>query len=186
MIVTIFTSCLNISKPFFLHGFFMRFYYGHGHWHSHYLPQDPTDLVCVDQNEAIIQLYQNMSEITPELFHLSSNESFANSHANPGDVGNRQSSCKKRIPEAFKGKFDEVANILKNLTCSTNSSHNQNTHQRKRRQVTSSLTPGKTIRNSDGSITNIRHCLERGSLSSDNTYRLCRECVATTTLPITR
>ena len=179
-------SCLNTSKPFFLHGFFMRFYYGHGHWHPHHLPQDSTDLICVDQNDAIIQLYQNMSEITPELFHLSSNESFANSHTNPTDVGNKQSSCKKRIPESFRSKFDEVANILKNLTCSTNSSHNQSTHQRKRRQVTSSLTRGKTIRNSDGSITNIRHCFERRSLSSDKTYRLCRECVATTTLPTTR
>ena len=179
-------SCLNTSKPFFLHGCLMRFYYGHGHWHPHFLPHNHTDLVSVDQNEAIIQLYQNMSEITPELFHLSSNESFPNSHTNPTDVGNRQSSCKKTIPESYKGKFDEVANILKNLTCSTNSSRNQNTHQRKRRQATSSLTPGRTIRNSDGSITNIRYCFERGSLSSDNTYRLCRECVATTTLPTTR
>ena len=87
--------------------------------------------------------------------------------------------------ETFKD-FD-----IANSTSQGNSSANQSisgenqisnsVHGRRRRSIV-----GTVIRNNDGSVTTVRHCVDKGTVTETGNLRFCKVCSATTELPADR
>lgn len=98
---------------------------------------------------------------------------------------NKKTTLKKHrwsIKEQFVKKFHQKYFKKRNRRNDEEVENNES-HHRERRQT---LVENAVIRNSDGSLTMIRKCHERGSRTENGHRRLMRECAVTTILPETR
>lgn len=143
------------------------------------------------ENDAIITQYKIVQNITlPKLFGFSREEA----ERFPSRISEivlpfRRECNHTNLPKYTKVKIMELKSIFNSHQCTAQS--NQMEGDRTTTQVSSlsSLTTNgenwqnDMIRNEDGSVTRVRRCLEKGTLTKNNNLRLCAECQAVTELP---
>lgn len=137
-----------------------------------------------NENNIIIKQYRIVQNITrPKLFGFSREEAESFPSRISEIVLPFTRTCnEKSLPKYTGLKTMELKGIFRNDKCTK-----QRTSQTQSRVSISPSSSENWIggenRNTDGSVTRLRRCLEKGTLTTNNNLRLCAECQAVTELP---
>lgn len=142
------------------------------------------------ENNAIITQYKIVQNITrPKLFGFSREEAERFPSRISEIVLPFSRKCNHtKLPKYTKVKIMELKSIFNSHQCTAQNSQMQGVRNMAQISASPAATSGEnwqrdTIRNQDGSVTRVRRCLEKGTLTKNNNLRLCAECQAVTELP---
>lgn len=134
------------------------------------------------ENHEIITHYKIIQNITrPKLFGFSREEAETFPSRISEIVLPFSRKCNhSNLPKYTNVKIMELKSIFNSHQCTDQNSRMQAV----RGTAPISLTSSENWeRNQDGSVTRVRRCLEKGTLTKNNNLRLCAECQAVTELP---
>ena len=139
------------------------------------------------ENNEIITQYKIVQNITrPKLFGFSREEA----DSFPSRISElvlpfSQQCNHTNLPKFTTIKIMELKTIFNNNKCTTQTNQPaiRNSARASSPSSASENWQQNAIKNPDGSVTRVRRCLEKATLTKNNNLRLCAECQAVTELP---
>uniref|UniRef100_A0A7M6DQS6 Cnidarian restricted protein n=1 Tax=Clytia hemisphaerica TaxID=252671 RepID=A0A7M6DQS6_9CNID len=139
----------------------------------------PSTTETMRENDKVITNYKIVQNLTqPKLFGFSEKEAESFPSRISEIIIPFTGECDSTKLSKYTGKLIEVSDILKKNTC--NGQHPTIPARTIARREAVMSSP---IQNADGSVTTVRNCFIKGTLTRNNNLRLCSECQAVTRLP---